>query len=414
MSASPPPPQRSELEEAVRVAISDKLRVTQWPDSLRYAYLAHRDNAAREDLRLLGQVGLAVIILSNLLDWLAVPEAALLGLQLRLGLLVPLTLATMAVGNRLKTWQIKLITAGNTMLFTGIIFHMGSFADPATATRYTMAAICLMGLGLLLLPFRLAELVLFSLAMVATAAVASVWPQPVPGFDLAQHLVLAALVIGGTLTISYRHDDTRARAFLYDLRDSYMRAELEQNVRILRELSELDPLTGLANRRSFRSSFDSRFAGSTRAPGLSVTVMMIDLDHFKRFNDEFGHQAGDRALRHVGRCLEAGFSGVDGIVARFGGEEFIAAFHSASVAEAERLAEDVRSAICALDIPVRDNRSQRITTSIGLASAGPEAMVDLGELTARADRALYRAKSDGRNRVVSSEKIELRIDRLAG
>lgn len=414
MTATPPMPVRSPLEEAVEQAVATRAGVAAWPAVLREAYAEDRRDAARSELRYQQIVGLLITLLSIALDFVAVPDNMARGALLRVTLVMPMAMITIAFAYRMKLSHLKLAAGYTLIAFSVIVIHLASFADPATATRYTMSTTFLLAMALMLLPFQRKGLIAFFVAFCAVTLTAGVAPHPLPATLWLQHMAMTLLVGAAALVIALRHLDTAARTFLYDLRDSFTRAELEQNVRVLRELSESDALTGLANRRSFRSSFDSRFAGDTRKPGRSVTVMMIDLDHFKRFNDEFGHQAGDRALRHVGRCLEAGFSGVDGIIARFGGEEFIAAFHSTSVAEAERLAEDVRQAIRALDIPVRDNRRQRITTSIGLASAGPDAKVDLGELTARADRALYRAKSDGRDRVVVSERIELRVDRLAG
>ncbi|UIP07576.1 GGDEF domain-containing protein [Erythrobacter sp. SDW2] len=414
MTAAPSMPRRTPLEEAVELAVAQRSRVAAWPKLLREAYAEDRRDTGRRELRHLQIVGLLVTLLSIALDFLIIPDNMARGALLRALLVMPVAAISIAFARKMPLGQLKLAVGYTLIAFAAIVVHLAGFADPATATRYTMSTTLMLAMALMLLPYQREELVVFAGVYCLAVLGVGMGPQALPPLLMLEHMVMTLLVGGAALVIAVRHSETAARNFLFGLRDSFTRAELEQNVRILRELSESDALTGLANRRSFRSSFDNRFAASTRAPGLSVTVMMIDLDHFKRFNDEFGHQAGDRALRHVGRCLEAGFSGVDGIVARFGGEEFIAAFHSVSVAEAERLAEDVRGAICALDIPVRDNLSQRITTSIGLASAGPEAKVDLGELTARADRALYRAKSDGRNRVVSSEKIELRIDRLAG
>jgi diguanylate cyclase (GGDEF)-like protein len=414
MTAVPPLPQRSPLEEAVEQAVAKRHVFAQWPPVLRRAYFDQTNDTARSELRHLQMVGLGIAIVSVLLDAIAIPGELLRGLGLRAALVVLPAALLLAFSMRIRLQYLKLGTAYTLIAFAAIIMHMASFAEPATATRYTMAVTMLLGVGILQLPFLREELVGFATGFTAATIIVSIWPHPLPPLAMLEHMTITLLVFVAALTIAVRHGAEKDRNFLYDLRDNFVQAELEQSVRVLRELSESDALTGLANRRSFRSSFDSRFGGKHRIRGRSVTVMMIDLDHFKRFNDEFGHQAGDRALRHVGRCLEAGFNGVDGIVARFGGEEFIAAFHSASVAEAERIAEDVRQAICALEIPVRDSECQRITTSIGLASAGPAAKVDLGELTARADRALYRAKSDGRDRVVVSERIELRVDRLAG
>ena len=414
MTVTPPLLHRSDLEQAVERAVAEHVPVSAWPETLRRAYAEHRHDAIRSEVRYQQIIGLCIIVMSILLDLVAVPGQVIQGAVLKLGLTVPVAVFAIAFAKRMKLTHLKLAVSYTMIVFAAIAVHLAAFADPATATRYTMATTLMLALGVILLPFEREELVAFAVAFCIAVLAAGLWPQALPILTMLEHAVMTPVVAGAALMIAWRHQDTAARNFLYDLRDRFTRAELEQNVRVLRELSESDSLTGLANRRSFRSSFDNRFTGEARAPGQSVTLMMIDLDHFKRFNDEFGHQAGDRALRSVGRCLEANFGEVDGIVARFGGEEFIAAFQSASVAEAERLADRVRRAVSALDIPVRDSQRQQVTTSIGLASTGPEAAIDLNELTARADRALYVAKRDGRDRVVVSERIELRVDRLMG
>lgn len=414
MTVSSPLLQRSPLEEAAERAVAERIRLAAWPAILRHAYAEHRQTAVRSELRHLQVIGLVITLVSIVLDLIAVPENFVRGAVLRAVLVIPVALIVVAFGQRMKLAHLKLAVGYTLVAFAAIVIHLAGFAEAATATRYTMSTTFLLAMALMLLPFRREELIGFTVIYCAAVLATGLAPPALDPMIMLEHSVMTVLVGGAALAIALRHQELAARTFLYDLRDSLTRAELEQNVRVLRELSESDALTGLANRRSFRSSFDARFVAASRPRGRSVTLAMIDLDHFKRFNDDFGHQAGDRALRSVGRCLEASLGRVDGIVARFGGEEFIAAFHSTSVAEAEHIAEQVRRAIAALEIPVRDSPGQRITTSIGLASTGPEATIDLNELTARADRALYRAKRDGRNRVVVSERIELRIDRLVG
>ena len=404
---------RSELEQAVHAAVEQRQRFAAWPPVLRQAYDSEQEAGARQELRHQQAIGLGVTLLSSVLDWVAISHMAGPGMVLRLVLIVPVALLVIVLAPRMKLWYLKLATTYTLVAFAAVVMYLASHADPATATRYTMATSFLLGMGVLMLPYRDFELAMFAALFTSVTIIAGIWPNPIPSFLIVEHMVMTALVAGGTLVIALRTGELRRHAFLFAMRDRFAQAELEQNVRILRELSESDALTGLGNRRAFRSSFDSRFTHGLRGPGEAVTVMMIDLDHFKSFNDRYGHQAGDRALRAVGRCLEESFSGTHGVIARFGGEEFIAAFVSTSIHEAERIGEQVRMAIGALQVRVRHDVSEPLSASIGMASTGPGAVIDLGELTARADRALYRAKREGRNRVVVSERIELRVDRLA-
>ncbi|GAA4049157.1 GGDEF domain-containing protein [Parerythrobacter jejuensis] len=413
MTGPVPPPQPSELEQAVDTAVAGKLRFADWPEALKAEYQVHRGRIAQSELRFLQIVGLIVAVVSIAFDAIALPDQLLRGAILRLVLVVPIGLAAILFWDRLSVQQMKLATATTLILFAGIVAHLACHAEPVTAARYLMSTTFLLGAAILILPFRRRELVAFTVVYIAVMTLMSQWPHTHPPQGVLEQTLLSVLCAAGAYVVASRHIDLKTTNYLYSLRDRLTHRALEQNIRVLRELSDSDALTGLANRRSFSSVFASSFADPAQQGAGDVTVMMIDLDHFKRFNDDHGHQAGDRALRQVARCLEECFRGVDGLVARFGGEEFIGAFRSGSVAEAEKFGEMLRCRIAALDINVRSDTSETITTSIGLASTGAGASVDLAELTARADRALYSAKKAGRNRVVVSERIELRVDRIA-
>ncbi|KFN48923.1 sensor domain-containing diguanylate cyclase [Arenimonas composti] len=163
----------------------------------------------------------------------------------------------------------------------------------------------------------------------------------------------------------------------------------------LRESSRRDALTGLFNRRHFREMFEHQLhdAAETRRP---LTVMLLDLDHFKDVNDTWGHLAGDECLRWMGRCLEETLGPHGGLLARFGGEEFVAVVPDVDGEAAIQLAERLRLRVCA--DPVRYAGSQiPLSTSIGIhvVRAGDGARVD--DALHRADDALYAAKNRGRN-----------------
>ncbi|HET8904701.1 MAG TPA: diguanylate cyclase [Saccharospirillum sp.] len=165
----------------------------------------------------------------------------------------------------------------------------------------------------------------------------------------------------------------------------------------LETLSYEDSLTGLKNRRYFNELYahESAIALRTRA---ALSFIMIDLDHFKGFNDRFGHQAGDEALRLVADTMRTRFRETD-ILCRYGGEEFIAILPGATSADAEALANEIRLAVHRVPI-VHDNRNLgHLTLSAGIAT-WPEHCADPAQLLVLADSALYRAKEAGRNRVL--------------
>ena len=412
MSALGHPPQTSELAKAANRALEQRLRYADWPDGLKSAYNADCVEEDRDALRFHQIIGLIITFASCAIDWWSIPDQAELGLVLRLTLVVPLAVCLVLFASRLPVWQLKLGTALTLTIFAAIVTHLASFADPATATRYTMATSFMLGMGVLMLPFRRNELAGFVVLFVATTLLAAIWPNPIAQLLVVEHMMVNALVAGGTLILALRMNELKRRNFLLKFKDRFNSLELQENNRVLRQLSEIDALTGLANRRAFTNAFNAQFKCAANETDRQISLMMIDLDRFKLLNDTHGHQAGDRALRHVARYLQTAFQDIDGTVARFGGEEFVAVLRCRSIGEAEDVAETIRAGIAELEIPTTRDQRLRITTSIGLASSGIGAVVDLSQLTARADRALYAAKDRGRNQVVLSERIELRVDRL--
>ena len=165
----------------------------------------------------------------------------------------------------------------------------------------------------------------------------------------------------------------------------------------LRDQSIKDALTGLYNRRHLESVLEVEYARCRRA-GHPMAVLMLDVDHFKAFNDQYGHAAGDTVLSVVGELLGRSFRAGD-IACRYGGEEFTVILPETDNTAAAALAEDVRQAIAALDVVDGGNSLPRVTASIGVASI-PGSVETLDGLIEAADRALYLAKSQGRNRVV--------------
>lgn len=165
----------------------------------------------------------------------------------------------------------------------------------------------------------------------------------------------------------------------------------------LSELSFKDPLTGLSNRRHFQGIL-SREINMLARSGDSSFLLMLDIDHFKSVNDQYGHATGDIVLQTVARTLAGCVRPMD-TVARFGGEEFVIILPSCQGQYGQQVAERIREAVSALKIELISGATLRVTVSIGGAFA-PRWVRTTPELwIERADIALYRAKSEGRNRV---------------
>ncbi|MEM9556648.1 MAG: GGDEF domain-containing protein [Acidobacteriota bacterium] len=179
---------------------------------------------------------------------------------------------------------------------------------------------------------------------------------------------------------------------------TFLAASLVVRAHEQRSRSNRDRLTNLANRGFFDESM-ARIGALASRTGDPVAVAMIDVDHFKRFNDTYGHLAGDVALREVASMLGESFRTTD-LVARYGGEEFAGLFPGMDLVDAARRLDHVRQRIATRPIPIDAQRSVQVTVSIGVA-VWPNDGVNLGEVLSLADLRLYRAKTGGRNRVVA-------------
>jgi diguanylate cyclase (GGDEF)-like protein len=172
--------------------------------------------------------------------------------------------------------------------------------------------------------------------------------------------------------------------------------KLQEN---LRDMAVRDPLTGLFNRRYLEETLEREFLRATRQ-GAPIALIMLDIDHFKRCNDTYGHDAGDVLLRNLGAFLQRYSRGSD-VACRYGGEEFVLTLPECSLEIACKRAEEMRQAVKTLHMHHRHRTLEAITLSFGVA-AFPEHGNNPDAVLNAADAAMYRAKQQGRDRVVAA------------
>jgi diguanylate cyclase (GGDEF)-like protein len=187
---------------------------------------------------------------------------------------------------------------------------------------------------------------------------------------------------------------------LFLAREIGRRAQAEDR---LEEMATTDALTGLKNRRKFDHMIDIEWRRAIRQK-VPLALLMIDADHFKAYNDTYGHQAGDQVLVGVAICISDSVRRAGDCAARYGGEEFAVLLPGLSSTEALAIAETIR-----LKVERWSGEPQGTTVSIGIASLRPAVTIDWSELLSAADKALYAAKAQGRNRsvVASIPKLTL-------
>jgi len=170
--------------------------------------------------------------------------------------------------------------------------------------------------------------------------------------------------------------------------------------RELERLSSLDELTGIANRRYFDTMFDREWRRAMREAD-PLSLIMVDVDYFKRYNDSYGHQPGDECLKLVASCLSGAMQRPTDLVARYGGEEFVILLPGTHARGAIKVAEQVRQSVLELGLPhEQSDVHDCVTVSLGAATVTPMIKHQATDLLLAADRALYAAKREGRNRVV--------------
>jgi diguanylate cyclase (GGDEF)-like protein len=214
-----------------------------------------------------------------------------------------------------------------------------------------------------------------------------------------------------------RRDLTQAVA-LRDLEIAERTAELESMNERLSSLSKSDPLTGIANRREF-DEFAARVWRQAEREAAPTSIILIDVDYFKNYNDAFGHQAGDDCLRKIADALSGCAQRAMDLVARYGGEEFVAILAKTPLVDALGVAVRMRRAVEGLNLPHPESRFGHVTVSLGVAVAHGGSGSSLAATIKEADEALYNAKTAGRDSVVyqkdgAYETIETAAEESSG
>ena len=228
-----------------------------------------------------------------------------------------------------------------------------------------------------------------------------------PGADAACAIAIDSQ---GTREVSIRHRDGKLRAM--DLTMTPMHASKDLFVALLHDITHhkqsedalqraamLDPLTRIANRRHFDAFLEQEWQRATRT-AQPLSLLVLDVDHFKQYNDTLGHAAGDSCLQKVAQVLAQHAKRPTDLAARYGGEEFVLLFADTDLAAATRQAMAIRAAVEALELPNPGSpTSPWLTVSIGVATVAPTQLDEIEQLFVCSDRAMYAAKAGGRNGV---------------
>jgi diguanylate cyclase (GGDEF)-like protein len=365
----------------------------------RYPLTDAADNARRLQFRWLAVIALADLLVIAI-DRQQLGDNLSIAVNLRLFVVTPLVLLALAINRWFENRPLQIAaSACATISLVVVTAIVGQLAPEPFASRYMMVAQFAIFAAAIFagLPWRTTQI----MAVVSTLAYALV----VSGIVQAPHMAANLDLIGFSVLMTSiamfirRQNDLRLNAILVMRRiDAARAAELRKANARLAQLSSTDALTGVFNRR-YLDIFAERVSTSI-APSVGSGVLMIDVDHFKLFNDHGGHTQGDRCLQQVAAAIQRALRSPDDIVVRYGGEEFVVILPTADRAETLAVAARLHRVVSDLRITHPGLEPGAIVTvSIGAYVAAPAE--DLIEAIGRADELLYAAKKNGRDRVAA-------------
>lgn len=336
------------------------------------------------------------------IDGRLVADVFFVSVLLHLGFMVPLGFAVAVLTGRVEFAPIRegsaaLVTVASvaTILW---IFHVSE--SPTAAHYHYLAGLPILYGNVVLRPH-------FSYAAAASAISLGLYGAAMATSSLPVEVAIAAglgflTTVLVTLLAGYHMERELRRSYLRKLKVEITADRLSHTNDELRQLSHLDTLTGIANRRWLEAHLADMAERSLHGAA-PLAVLMVDVDHFKGFNDHYGHPEGDRCLKMVAAVAREQVRRKDDLIGRFGGEEFLVILPGTDLLDAAKVAERIRNAIGGMKMPhARSAVAEVVTVSIGVSAGRVSAGVSTDELVRAADNALYEAKRMGRNRIHAS------------
>jgi diguanylate cyclase (GGDEF)-like protein len=404
---------RDTVEATLESFVRPSLRGLAFPKLLEDRFEQDTRLARSHRMWFEGLVAIFGFNLCLLVDFLFVNDGKWLSIVYQTAIATPVALAVNAL---VRSNPSRPVREGGVALGMFIICVLNLVAEGrASASATLFGAICT------LVTAMFAAIVMrlrfkYSVATISAMLIASIWSigntQQLSRSEAVMADSILAIGIAIILVASISLELEERNGYLIGLQRDVQAEDLAWANQALKELSDIDNLTRLPNRRAL----DERVAllwQSCAARNQPLSAVVIDVDHFKLFNDNHGHLFGDEILRQIGALLPQALRSADHMAARFGGEEFVLLLPGARPDEATAIADAVRRLICASIVPARPLSEGKamapITVSCGVSTVLPGHILQWMDLISAADAALYEAKRGGRNRVEFRRCLEPRV-----
>lgn len=375
-----------------------RVRPVMFPAELEARFEQDTGAARGRYLALSGAIALSLNVFFLAADSIMLPDVFWLAVLVRLGVVdLPGFAACAVVWRNPRPWLREGLDAGTIILaVTGFLaLYLASASPLVVHAHYALVLVLIFPIIIQRLRFPYA--VACSAVIIALCAAAIPHIHAMPGaaaFFAILTLATAAIL---SLVANWRFEQDERRRYLEHLREILIGEQLAGINRELSAASVLDPLTGLGNRRRLDQFVDALWLARRGKHG-PIAFLMIDIDFFKSFNDEYGHQAGDECLKAVAALIQERLRRGRDLAVRYGGEEFLVVLPDTNLGEAVDIAERIRASIegRAITRPPRETGSV-VTVSIGAAVVWPDDSPSSTPGIAAADAAMYTAKQHGRN-----------------
>lgn len=384
-----------------------------FPGALEQQFLLDLAEPRRRHFLISSLISLVVYNGFLVVDYLMTRDVFWLAVQLRILFFTPLALVFIYIIWRKRGVFIHSLPPASleVIVVSGGLIAAASLAFILSETRSPFSPYYHVGFTIIVLYGNIVQRLRFWYAVVFSTALLGIHLSGVLLLGSFPHrllwpilsLVLSAVVF--SLTANYVMERDERRRYLLTMRERGVVRDLTRAHERLQALSRVDGLTGLYNRRHFQE-YVERVWERSQFDGDEVSVMMVDVDHFKKFNDRYGHPAGDECLTQIAKVLQHTVRRPEDLIARYGGEEFIVLLPRTAAAYAVTVAERVREAVEALQMRHESSTSSHfVTVSIGVAACKAGFSIKAAQLISAADLALYQAKHEGRNRVCVQEPV---------
>ena len=372
-----------------------------FPKTLELAFNEYHRTNTLKHLRVALLTGLFLFMVFGIVDLMLLPADRKHMWIIRYVVVCPTIAAGLAFTFALRFRRFIQPVISFAMLVASLGIVAMVYFDPTPAKNYYYSGILLLIMGAFtFISLRFLYAVSWALATTFAYGAVAIFANHTDSNILAQNIfnIIATIIIGAFS--NYLMENYQRRDFLNALLLEYENRQLQTASDELRRLSISDALTTLGNRRHFDLMLDQEWMRSMRSAS-PISLIMLDIDCFKNYNDNYGHQAGDECIRLVAQKVRGAAKRTGDTSARYGGEEFALLLSGTELADAVIIAEVCRASVESLNIPHGHSTvCDVVTISAGVATMVPDSKTSSKALVEAADKELYRAKAEGKNRVV--------------